>query len=276
MKSTLTALIALAAMLPAAAFAQADPGHKTPYEANEALELGLSGASIAASALIPKLFLEEDLTAPACGGCDIDSINPLDRPVTGYDSAAARLISDVGLVGLITLPLALSFADAAMTEGGDGLDGFLTDATILTETFAVQFALVQIIKYTVERPRPFTYNPDVPLERKLDYDSTLSFFSGHSSTAFSMAVAYAITYQERHPDEASRFVVWTGALGLAALTSSMRIAGGKHFWTDVLTGALVGTSVGVIIPVLHLSGDGPPPAATAKPSLTPIMLMGTF
>ena len=42
--------------------------------------------------------------------------------------------------------------------------------------------------------------------------------------------------------------------GLAALTGSFRIMGDMHYITDVLTGAVVGTAVGLGLPLLRMRG----------------------
>ena len=41
------------------------------------------------------------------------------------------------------------------------------------------------------------------------------------------------------------------SFGIAALTGGLRMASGNHFFTDVLTGATIGTACGFIIPALH-------------------------
>ena len=51
-------------------------------------------------------------------------------------------------------------------------------------------------------------------------------------------------------------VVITG-IDNAAVTASLRVAAGKHFFTDVLTGAGVGSAVGFLVPYLHRRGEGP-------------------
>src|SRR5262249_26132869 len=38
---------------------------------------------------------------------------------------------------------------------------------------------------------------------------------------------------------------------VAATTASMRVLSDVHYATDVLTGALVGTTVGLVVPALH-------------------------
>ncbi|MFH0933749.1 MAG: phosphatase PAP2 family protein [Pseudomonadota bacterium] len=67
-------------------------------------------------------------------------------------------------------------------------------------------------------------------------DSNSSFFSGHSTQAFTTAAVIAETYNETWID--------VTAYGLASLAAVARTYHDKHFTSDVLTGAIIGTLVG--------------------------------
>lgn len=257
---------------------QAWADNTTPYSANEPLELSLAVGVLAGSVLLPMLSEPDELSAPACGACDPLSVNALDRPVTGYNSSVARHVSDITVATLVVSPFLLSGLDVGMDETSDGLSGFMTDTTVLASTLALNIFLTQTVKFAVQRPRPFTYNPDVDQERKLAPDSRLSFYSGHTSTAFSMAVAYGVTYSRRHPDDWKRFLVWGGGLTLATATGGLRIAGGKHFWTDVMVGAAVGSALGVAVPALHFRGESHQGQVSAGVSqgVTSLVYQGSF
>ena len=41
------------------------------------------------------------------------------------------------------------------------------------------------------------------------------------------------------------------SFGIAALTGALRMASGNHYFTDVLVGALIGTSCGFLVPFMH-------------------------
>ncbi|MBU1241038.1 phosphatase PAP2 family protein, partial [Myxococcota bacterium] len=43
---------------------------------------------------------------------------------------------------------------------------------------------------------------------------------------------------------------------LAAAVAYLRIAGDKHYFSDVLTGAAIGTVMGVLVPLLHKKQSG--------------------
>jgi membrane-associated phospholipid phosphatase len=78
-----------------------------------------------------------------------------------------------------------------------------------------------------------------------------SFFSGHTSISFASIVFLARTYAALHPDSRWKPVVWATGISTATLVGILRILSGKHFPTDVLVGALVGSFIGFVIPKLH-------------------------
>ena len=75
-------------------------------------------------------------------------------------------------------------------------------------------------------------------------DNALSFPSGHSSAAFAGATLVSLLF----PQES----VWTkvGAYTIATFTAYARIAGDKHFLTDVVAGGLIGTGSALL--TVHL------------------------
>ena len=50
--------------------------------------------------------------------------------------------------------------------------------------------------------------------------------------------------------------MWIGTHALAATTAYLRVHAGKHFWTDVMVGAAVGSGLGLLIPWLHERNEG--------------------
>lgn len=122
-----------------------------------------------------------------------------------------------------------------------------------TEVFAMTFGLTNIAKNIVRRPRPFTYNPDVPLEDKMKKDARRSFFSGHTShtAAFSFFMAKVITDYHPNAKKGLKIFFWTFAATIPAVTGYLRVKAGRHFPTDVITGYMTGALVGYLIPHLH-------------------------
>ncbi|MCA9527342.1 MAG: phosphatase PAP2 family protein [Myxococcales bacterium] len=124
-----------------------------------------------------------------------------------------------------------------------------TDLGLYAESAFFALTFTQLAKAGFRRPRPYTYLDGAPLETASD--SALSFFSGHTAAAFALAGTssyFAVTRQDSDLVKAG-VIVGTGSL--AFLTAWLRVTSRKHFVTDVLAGALVGTATGVLVPHLH-------------------------
>ena len=122
---------------------------------------------------------------------------------------------------------------------------------IMLESASVAMLANQIVKFVALRERPYTRSGPYP---ENDPDSRLSFYSGHTTTAFALAVSGATLYDMR----GGRYpgVVWGVALALAAGVGYLRIGADKHYFTDVLVGALVGAAAGYLVPKLFHQKDG--------------------
>ncbi len=155
-----------------------------------------------------------------------------------------HLASDIGMVAAIASPLLLLISKDVRSE-------FKQIGPIWLETFALSFALTGMTKELVRRTRPYVYYDDVPMSEKVKKDARASFFSGHTSMTASSAFFTAKIYADMNPYSKWKPLVWTGAALLPAGVGFLRYSGGKHFWTDIITGYLVGTAVGILVPHLH-------------------------
>jgi len=99
-------------------------------------------------------------------------------------------------------------------------------------------------KNTFQRKRPF-YDGVARTHPQLRDSDRQSFFSGHSSHAFTFA-AYGSQYIWTLSDYNPWAWVHSGVLfGLASWVASTRAIDGQHHWSDVLVGAAVGTTIGL-------------------------------
>ena len=87
-------------------------------------------------------------------------------------------------------------------------------------------------------------------------DNNLSFYSSHTSMAFSMAVA-AGTVATMRGYRAAPYV-WALGVPLAFLAGYLRVAADRHYLSDVLVGAAVGSAFGALTPwLMHRPGKDP-------------------
>lgn len=206
-----------------------------------------------------------DHLAPGnCRWCDGDA-GPGDR-LNRFDASArrrlrwdrpgrARTLSNAALIGTAAWSIG-AFAAAG------GRDEFRSDVGLMAEAAGVTGVVTQVTKLAMARQRPYAHFRSGATTGSGGSDPSagdnLSFFSGHTAGAFAMAVAAGRIASLR--GRPHRAWTWGVGLSLAALTGYFRVAGDEHYATDVLTGAVVGSVVGWIVPALHRSCPGDMPA----------------
>jgi len=236
----------------------------TDIQYRSSVDVPLTVAAIAAWGL-PAL-----LQGPApCRWCERspdgrDSLNRLDRTVRDawrwHDPGPAAKLGDLSLGLAIAIPVG-----ALIVSHGDFDEGFGRDVLVVLEATAISGALTQVAKYSTRRERPWAHFDDVPPGETLDSaGSTLSFFSGHTSIAFAVVASSGAVASIRG-DRSARWI-WGTGFGVAAATGYFRVAADRHYLSDVLVGALVGTTVGLAVPhLLHRARRSPEPNAVPAP-----------
>jgi hypothetical protein len=194
-------------------------------------------------------LLEGKLAPAACRWCDHD-LNGLDhagRSLRWHSHVSAaddlRKIAVYGVSPLVTLGPLLW---AAFREGG--VRQAATDTLIVAEAGTLAAALVNVVRYAAGRERPYIH--DLPAaEASKVTDRYLSFYSGHASLAFALAVSSGTVASLRRYHLAPW--IWAGGLAVATMIGYLRLAADRHYLSDVLTGAAVGSALGFGIPYLH-------------------------
>lgn len=234
--------IATAFAAPHAASAE---GAKSVYRLNAAVDIPLLGLGLAGTSAA---FIETDPAACLPNCTPPDNLNALDRLALGHYSPTAHRVADV-LV--LTLALSPALWDVIDTRS----PVYFEDMVVHGEVLALTQGLTQITKFAVGRVAPFVYSEAVPLEERMGSDAHRSFWSGHTATAFASATSYSVTYFLRHPRDPWRFTVLGTNLAAALAVGFLKIHAGYHYPTDILAGALVGASIGTMVPLLHHSFD---------------------
>ncbi len=133
-----------------------------------------------------------------------------------------RLIYGVSMSSLLWGPLASKQRGQAML--------------VNMEVFSANSLLTNLFKISAGRERPYHYYGTRASEGKMDF---ASFYSGHSSIAFSQAVSNAMLLSLDYPEH--KTLIWSSLLSAAGLTAYFRIAGDMHYFSDVVVGSCAGS-----------------------------------
>ncbi|MBI5502752.1 MAG: phosphatase PAP2 family protein [Deltaproteobacteria bacterium] len=217
-------------------------------------DLGLTGGF--GAAWIATEALKSHLAPEECVWCGSNAFDDAARDAFLWaDTDAADATSGVLAFGLLpAITLAVNAASAR--DEGRAVQG-AEDLLLVAEAAALAASVNQLTKFLVGRERPFVHAlPEEwkGLTAKPD-DNNLSFFSGHTTLAFAVAVSGATVATLRGYDSAPYLWAIGGTMALA--TGWLRIAADKHYLSDVLIGAAVGSLIGWLVPWLHRrDGDG--------------------
>ena len=202
------------------------------------------------------------VVATQCRICDrtsgVDTLNGFDASardaLVWNDTSTPNAISNG--VGFVGLPLLLFGGLAGISAKDGAWRKIPEDLLVVAESVVLAADLNQAVKFSVQRERPFVHvlAPGDKGATAQPADNNLSFYSGHTTLAFSLATSAAMTASLRGYSLAP--VLWAVGLPLAAFTGYLRIAADKHYLSDVLVGAALGSAFGVFIPWLHRAQVG--------------------
>lgn len=173
-----------------------------------------------------------------------------DLAVRDNFSRRAAHISDGLLAASLVAPIGYLTGGTIEDADGDRL-------MIYGESLAINIALVQAAKHLVQRPRPYLYARSAAATRYAAAqgdDARMSFYSGHAALSFGAAVTGAYLLGASTDNRTARSFAWGLGLAAATATANLRVRAGKHFYSDVVIGGLVGITVGYVVPALHADG----------------------
>jgi membrane-associated phospholipid phosphatase len=166
---------------------------------------------------------------------DYQSLKNIEKYRSPSDTKFNHFISDADAPICMAVPVLITSIglikkDKKLTEQGLEI-GVAFTATVV-ETY--------ILKYAVNRDRPYVTHPDL---NPLGTESSRSFPSGHTSSAFSIATSLSLNYP--------KWYVVVPAYAWASATGYSRMYLGVHYPTDVLTGAVLGSGTAWLTHVIN-------------------------
>lgn len=221
---------------------------QSPYSFNTGRELGI----VVPGLVFHGVSLLEPVPADSLwhrvSTMDRMDLPAFDRPAAYNWNLQAHRTSNVLLWVGIGGSLTMSLVDRPTPDMGPPL-------AMMGETVLLTTGLTDMVKVLVHRPRPYAYNPDVPLEVRKAREAYLSFWSGHTATIAAMAFASAELVQHSDASSTAKTITWSTAITLPALIGHYRVRAGRHFPTDVIVGYLVGAGIGMAVPYIHSIGN---------------------
>ena len=155
---------------------------------------------------------------------DIDLLRSINSPETLPSDNFFRFVSNSEIY--IALGIPSGMAAAGLLKDDEEL---LHNACLIFGSTAIAAGITTILKYSVNRYRPFVTYPDITQKA---YAGSPSFPSGHTSNAFSTATSLSLAYPKWYIIVPS--YAWAGTVGYS------RMHLGVHYPSDVLAGALIG------------------------------------
>lgn len=261
-------LVVLVGLVMTTRSAHAEPWYRGEAGTRRLVHLGLA-AGAGALYVASETVLKPTLAPDPCRWCEPGALDDRVRNalVWGNPEDAVALSNIAGYVSAPILMLGLTgYASASAGDAGRVLD----DAIPILETVVYSQLIVQAVKFSVGRQRPYahyTTDPDFMREN----EDNLSFFSGHSALTFGLAVSAGVVVHRR--GYAIEPVIWGIGLTVAASTAYFRVAGDKHYLTDVVAGSAFGAAAGIFVP--RLTGMLPDNVAIV-PDRQGVAITGTF
>ncbi len=221
----------------------------SPYalQTDEDIVISSAGLALLGSSLLLQSYYQQSLTVKDVENLSRDDVNRFDRFATYNWSPDASFASDIMVAATISIPAVIFLIDDTMRND------FITLMVMYLQTEIYAAAICQYSKFFSNRIRPYAYNDnsEISINKKTDKDVKRSFYSGHAAHAFASSIFMANMFSGYYPTSKWKPLVWTIAIVNASITGILRLQAGKHYATDVITAAAMGTATGLLIPYLH-------------------------
>ena len=221
----------------------------------------VTGALVASTLTL--MLLDKQLAPLECRWCVPGTIDGnLSKSVRWSNPQTANTLSNV--MQFVVPAGVMGFGIIQGYRHGDPAAGW-SSALLIVQATSLAMLTNVIVKYSVGRARPYVWQGTPDLYPSAT-DANVSFFSGHVTFVFAVVVSGSTLFFMQDMPGAP----WVLGLGLAAasFTAYLRMAADKHYLSDGLVGAGVGSLVGWAVPYLfHRPGrNGAPQAGDLMPA----------
>ena len=167
---------------------------------------------------------------------DIDMLRDINLNRNRNLDNAFRGITNSSAFISVGVPVVLFGTALINKDSYNKRNGLYIAASLLTAA-----AISDILKYSIDRPRPFETYPDI---QKCTTGGSPSFPSGHTSNAFALATSVSLAYPKWYLIAPA--FIWAGAVGYS------RMDLGVHYPSDVLFGAILGAGSAYLCHIINL------------------------
>jgi membrane-associated phospholipid phosphatase len=267
-RSLLVALAALAPMLVGtealASDAAATPRTELRHDISEDLFVTGTGAFVS---LLFQLDLNKALVPKNCRLCEPPGFDKSARDTLRWNDTKSAEVAGGATAFVVSPALAFGLTGWAAVHDGRG-DEFWVNNLLITEATLTTIAITQTAKPIFGRARPAIYYRSGDWKSYAEQERNVSFFSGHSSLAFSLAVSSGTIASLRGYRLAP--MVWGVGLPVAAFAAYSRVAADAHYASDVLVGSLVGAGIGFAMPYFLHPPENAREGVAWMPTLIPV------
>lgn len=213
----------------------------------------------------------KDALSPArCRWCSTDALDRAVRDGLRWSSAdTPNTLSN--LTAYVAAPVASFGLVALLASTQDRGDEVIDDGIAIAEATVAALGFDYLVKIGVARERPGVHYATVKPDSA---ENNLSFYSGHSTLAMTLAVSAGTVATLRGYRHAR--LVWAVGVPVAVATGYLRIAADKHWATDVLTGWAMGAAFGVGVPWLLSEPTAPVPTIGRSGESTTVGVAGVW
>lgn len=252
--------------------AQASEQQELERTSNLALSIE---STVTISAFIPTLFLKAPQECKWCNPPNFDAT--IRNDLKWNNPVAADQISNVLAYGIMPVS-ALSMTIIPSVYDKNSRHALENSLIVLNSTL-LAIDITSYVKVIVDRERPAAYynNTSVTWLKTHPNEKYVSFFSGHTAVTFALASSVTTVGMLR----GYSWAPYAGIIGgtLAVTTGILRIGADLHYGTDVITGAIIGTGIGIGLPLLLHPRLKQQPTSTSISiinSPSQIQIIGTF
>ncbi len=191
---------------------------------------------------------------PDLSGCPKEQVLPMDQPGLGIENGPADGYSyfTQNLSGILAVSVPIAYqvtrTAAGLASPASALTLAGTDLVIFAQTAGINGAITEAARLIAQRPRPYVYsNP----QQGMDPQNYVSFYSGHTSFSAAACICLLLILIGRGAPSVLVLLAAASSQCFIISTAVFRILSGRHFLSDVLAGAVMGSAVAIVVALLH-------------------------